>query len=139
MPNICLVVFFHQQIIAVRMIFMCETEVQDVFRVDLLYFICSFIDLTEYFRTVDILGQRSMPNVFKIGLKFLKRKKSGKMSLKELLFCKEILVPMGIFRLQRQKIIFTTENNQSAFSFKWKVCCILTHFTVRQTKELALS
>lgn len=66
---------------------------------DLLYFICSFIDLTEYFGAVDMLGRCSMPNVFKICLEFLKRMKSGKMSLKELLFHKEILVPMGSFRL----------------------------------------
>lgn len=45
---------------------------------DLLYLMCSCIDLTEYFRTVDMLGRCSMPDVVKIGLEFLKRKKSLK-------------------------------------------------------------
>lgn len=34
-----------------------------------------FIDLTEYFRRVDMLGRCSMRNVFEIGLEFLKKKK----------------------------------------------------------------
>lgn len=50
------------------MIFICETEVEDVFRVNLLYFMCSFIDLTEHFRIVDMLEGCSILNVFKIGL-----------------------------------------------------------------------
>lgn len=46
---------------------MWDSGVEDGFRVNPLRFICSFIDMTEHFRTVDLLEECSILNIFKIG------------------------------------------------------------------------
>lgn len=49
---------------------MCDSEVENMFRVNLLYFMCSFIDLTEHFRIVDMLDGCSILNFFKLAFNF---------------------------------------------------------------------